>query len=74
MPPRVENNGTLTADGTRTNTWNYRNKLTQTVKGGTTYTYGYDHSGTRVKYYDGSKTTRYANKYYDTDGTGAAST
>jgi RHS repeat-associated protein len=63
-----DNNGNVTADGIRTNTWNYRNELNQTVKAGTTYRYTYDHGGQRTAYYDGSATTTYPNKYYDQKG------
>src|SRR3989338_7634093 len=64
-----DNNGNLTNDGTWTHSWEYDNRLKQSVNGGTTVTYGYDHSGQRVKLVNGSSTTRYANKLYNSDGT-----
>lgn len=50
-------------------TWNYRNEMTAAyVPGSGTTTFAYDHTGQRVKL--GATTThRYANKFYDTDGT-----
>ena len=63
-----DNNGNLTGDGTRTNTWDYRNQLSQTVKASTTYRYLYDQGGQRTAYHDGSATTTYPNKYYDVRG------
>lgn len=63
-----DNDGNQTSDGTLTNTWNYKGQLAQTVNGGTTLTYLYDHNGDRVSYSDGTTTTDYANKYYNYDG------
>jgi len=51
------------------NSWEYDNRLKQSVNGGTTVSYAYDHSGQRVKLVNGSSTTRYANKLYNSDGT-----
>ena len=64
-----DNNGNLTGDGTWTHGWEYDNRLKQSVNGGTTVSYSYDHSGQRVKLVNGSSTTRYANKLYNSDGT-----
>src|SRR3989338_8214896 len=64
-----DDNGNLTSDGTWTHGWEYDNRLKQSVSGGTTITYGYDHSGQRAKLVNGSSTTRYANKLYNSDGT-----
>lgn len=64
-----DDNGNLTGDGTRTYTWNYDNTAATVVKSGTTYTHTYDHDGQRVSTADGSTTTTFANKYYNTDGT-----
>lgn len=64
-----DNNGNLTGDGTWTHSWEYDNRLKQSVNGGTTVSYAYDHSGQRVKLVNGSSTTRYANKLYNSDGT-----
>jgi RHS repeat-associated protein len=43
--------------------------MTQAAKTGTTVTYAYDHSGQRVKLANGSTTTYYPSKTYNTDGT-----
>lgn len=58
-----DNNGNLTSGGGFTNTWDWRNRLTQTVKG-TTTRYMYDHTFERVKYQAGTDTTIYANDLY----------
>ncbi len=66
----IYNNGNLTNDGNWTQSWNYRNELTQSQKAGVpTVTYAYDHTGQRTKMVNGSSTTRYPNKLYNTDGT-----
>ena len=66
-----DNNGNLTNDSVWAHQWDYQNKLTQSQKTGSTVTYQYDHSGQRTKYANGTKTIRYANKLYNTDGTTA---
>ena len=38
------------------------------MKGGTTYRYTYDHTGARTAYFDGTATTTYANRFYDSEG------
>ena len=43
-----DNNGNLTALGTSTYSWNYRNRLTQSGSGLATSTYGYDDADSRV--------------------------
>jgi hypothetical protein len=43
-----DNNGNLTAIGTSTYSWNYRNRLTQSGSGLATSTYGYDDADMRV--------------------------
>jgi len=63
-----DNAGNVTADGTRTNTWDYQNRLTQTLKSGTTYRSTYDHAGQRTAHYDGTATTTFPNKYYEQRG------
>lgn len=63
-----DNAGNVTADGTRTNTWDYQSRLTQTLKSGTTYRSTYDHAGQRTAYYDGTATTTFPNKYYEQRG------
>lgn len=64
-----DNDGNVTANGTLANTWNYKDQLTQAVAGGVTSTYKYDHEGKRVSLANGTTTTVYPNKYYNTDGT-----
>ncbi len=64
-----DNNGNELTKGTSlTNTWDYNNRLTQSVSGSTTVTYAYDASGQRIKYSKGTTTSYYPNKYYNTDG------
>ncbi len=61
-------NGNMTADGTWTNTWDYRNQLLSSTDGTTHVTYQYDDAGNRVLQ-DGSGATRiYPNSYYSVDG------
>lgn len=64
-----DNNGNLTADGTRTLTWNYRNMPATVVKSSITSTYVYDHTGQRVSINDGTTTRVYPNNLYDKSGT-----
>ncbi len=65
-----DNNGNELTKGTSlTNTWDYNNRLTQSVSGSTTVTYAYDASGQRIKYSKGTTTSYYPSKYYNTDGT-----
>lgn len=59
----------LTETSGLSNTWNYKNQLTQAVKGGVTSTYTYDYTGQRVKLGNGTITTVYPSMYYSTDGT-----
>ena len=67
-----DNNGNqLTKGSSLTNTWDYNNRITQSVAGGTTVTYDYDAAGQRIKYANGTTTTYYPSKFYDTDGTTA---
>ncbi len=63
-----DNNGNMTDDGSAIDmTWDYLNRLTQWTNGITTTTYGYDHTGERVKKTVGAISTIYPNQYYDTD-------
>ncbi|MBX4186875.1 MAG: hypothetical protein KW802_01270 [Candidatus Doudnabacteria bacterium] len=66
-----DNNGNQIGDGNWTDTWDYKNRMTQSAKTGTTVTYTYDPSGQRVKLANGSITTYYPSKAYNTDGTTA---
>ena len=67
-----DNNGNLTGDGRYTNTWDYRNQLTQTATGTATSTYAYDHERNRVKLVEGGITTISPNKFYNVMLGGAA--
>ncbi len=65
-----DNNGNLlTVTGGLSNTWDYDNRLTQSVIGSTTVNYTYDASGQRVKYTAGTASTIYPTKYYNIKGT-----
>ncbi len=65
-----DNNGNLkTVGATLTNTWDYNNRLTQTVAGGNTITYAYDQSGARIQYTAAGSTTYYPTQYYNITGT-----
>ncbi len=64
-----DRNGNMTSDGTWTNTWNWRNEMTQSTNGTTTVSYQYDHEGNRVEQSSASRTVVYANSYYDIEGT-----
>lgn len=63
-----DRNGNLLTDGTRTNTWNYKNQLTQVVSGSATSTFIYDYSGNRLTLTTSSTATIYPNKNYDVRG------
>lgn len=58
----------LTVTGGLSNTWNYKNQMTQAVIGSVTTTYVYDHVGQRVKYANGTTTTIYPSKNYNLEG------
>lgn len=65
-----DNNGNmLTETSGLSNTWDYNNRLTQTVKAGVTSTYTYDQSGQRVKLANGTTTTYYPSRFYNIEGT-----
>ncbi|MDB4940249.1 MAG: hypothetical protein JWO40_674 [Candidatus Doudnabacteria bacterium] len=65
-----DNNGNMLTKGTSyTNTWDYNNRITQTVAGSNTVTFKYDPTGQRVTYTKGSSTTVYPSSSYNTDGT-----
>ncbi len=57
--------GNMLTDGTWTNTWNYKNQLTESSNG-RPVTYAYDHDGNRVKTASTFETgtTIYPNQYY----------
>jgi hypothetical protein len=58
-----DNNGNVTAYGTSTYAYNYRNRMTQSVVNNATSTYLYDHMDQRVKMAVGSTTTIYPSKF-----------
>jgi RHS repeat-associated protein len=60
--------GNLTSGGGLTNTWNYKNQLTETDTASSTVTYAYDEEGQRVKI-AGSETTYTPSRYYEETGT-----
>ena len=73
-----DNNGnmlTASAGSGLTNTWDYNNRLTQSVVGSgqtaVTVTYGYDQNGERVTYSNGTTQTVYPTKLYSISGTNA---
>lgn len=57
-----------------TNTWNYKNELTQTSRGCTTVGYLYDENGTRIFKKDGSLATSYPSPYFTQTNTGTTTT
>ena len=63
-----DNNGNLTADTIWTNTWDFKNKLTQSAKTGVTVSYTYDHNGSRVKLVTPTLTTILPSQYYSKEG------
>jgi YD repeat-containing protein len=60
-----DNNGNVTAYGTSTYTWDYRNRITQAGAGTATSTYGYDYAGNRVSVTTAGVTTKYASEVYN---------
>ncbi|MEJ0001950.1 MAG: immunoglobulin-like domain-containing protein [bacterium] len=65
-----DNDGNLTGNGTLSNTWNYKDQITQAVKSGVTSTYTYDQNGERATLANGTTTTVYPNDYYNVDSAG----
>jgi RHS repeat-associated protein len=63
-----DNNGNLTGDGTWTHTWDYKNRLIQSTKTGTTAIYAYDQNGARAKFYNGTTMIITASPYYSKEG------
>jgi RHS repeat-associated protein len=64
-----KNGNLLSVTGDPTNTWDYNNRLTKSVKGTTTVSYAYDASGQRVKYTIGTSSTIYPTANYNVKGT-----
>jgi uncharacterized protein RhaS with RHS repeats len=60
-----DNNGNLTAIGTSTYSWNYRNRLTQSGNGLATSSYGYDDQDMRVWLKEGNTKTIFPNQLYN---------
>jgi len=67
-----DNNGNLLSKGTElSNTWDYNNRLTQSISNSITNTYSYDASGQRIALSDGTTTTIYPTNFFNTDSTTA---
>lgn len=64
-----DRNGNMTGNGTLTNTWNYKNQLTQSVNGSVTSTFIYDTSGTRLSLATSSGQLITPNANYEVQGT-----
>ncbi len=64
-----DRNGNMTANGTLTNTWNYKNQLTQSGTGSVTSTFVYNHSGDRLTLTTSSGAVITPNGNYEVQGT-----
>lgn len=64
-----DQNGNMLGNGALSNTWNYKNELTQTVVGANTMSYTYDHNGDRMTYTNPTATTITPSKEYEVTGT-----
>ena len=62
-----DDNGNMTNDGARSNTWNYRDRVTQTG-GNSTSTYAYDHENIRAKKTTDGVEQFYVNELYNLEG------
>ena len=60
-----DNNGNLLSSGNATNTWNYRNQITQITTAAGTSTYAYDYLGQRTQIISGGATTYYPETTYN---------
>lgn len=69
-----DNNGNLTSFASTTNTWDYRNRLTQSANGFVTSTYAYDYGNARVKLTEGTSTMYFPTTSYNAIQGGAATT
>lgn len=65
-----DRNGNLLTDGVLTNTWDYRNQVTQTVAT-TTSTFTYNQDGSRISKTSGGLTTFYPTQNYTITSSGA---
>jgi uncharacterized protein RhaS with RHS repeats len=63
-----DNNGNLLTGDNFTNTWDYRNRLTQTQLNGTTASYLYDVNDERIALGANGATTTYPFKLYNVQG------
>ncbi len=63
-----DTNGNVTVNGQTAYTWDYRNRMTATGKGGATTTYAYDHTYERVKKVSTTTTTWYPSDLYSKEG------
>lgn len=64
-----DNNGNLLSNGNATDTWDYRNELTEVFNAGGSSTYGYDYTGQRVLVTNGTSTSYYPETTYSANGT-----
>jgi len=62
-PLTYDKNGNLLSSLGATSTYTYRNELAVHVKGATTTTYTYDHTGSRISYTFGTITTLYPHRH-----------
>jgi len=69
-----DNNGNLVNSANATNTWNWRNQLTQSVTASGTSSFAYDNASNRVKLVEGSNTTLFPTQAYNVMQGGAATT
>lgn len=66
-----DKDGNLLTYGLNTNTWNYKDQLTNMSFSTTTLDYSYDHAGNRTRFIKNSSlNTYYPNKYYTVDPSG----
>ncbi len=63
-----DDNGNVTAYGSNTYAWNYRDRLTKSVVGSNTTFYGYDQDNLRVTKGDGVATTTFIGKIFNIKG------
>jgi RHS repeat-associated protein len=63
-----DNNGNLLSDGIWTHSWDYNNRIKQSAKTGLVVNYGYGVDGQRVRQTNGTTSTNYPTKLYNTEG------
>ena len=69
-----DDDGNVISTGNATETWNYRNQLTQSVTTNGTSTYAYDYLGNRVRLVENAVTTTFPTKFYSVMQGGTATT